>query len=78
MDLVEVIVRFDTLGNIQPLSFVWNGRKYNIASSGRSWKDEQGSHFLVMATIERVYELVFVVKDGLWYLKPTETLQKHV
>ncbi len=69
MEKIEVTARFDRDGKITPLSFTWRGQKYPVDSTGRSWVDETGQHFLVMVPGERVYELVFLPAEIHWYLK---------
>jgi hypothetical protein len=69
MKPVEVTARFDKQGRIHPLNFVWNGHSYQVTSVGRNWEDEAGFHVLVMAPVEKVYELVFAHSEGRWYLK---------
>jgi hypothetical protein len=68
MERIDVMVRFMSNGRIEPLSFTSYGRVYPIESTGRSWKDEQGFHILVMVPGERAYELVFMPLELGWYL----------
>jgi hypothetical protein len=68
MERIDVTVRFESSGRIEPLSFTYDGRTYPIESTGRSWKDEQGFHILVMIPGDRVRELVFMPSDLGWYL----------
>ena len=70
MEPIEVTARFDISGEIHPLSFVWQGRKYPLASSGRRWQDKDGLHILVMAPPERVFELIYMSQEGRWFIKP--------
>ena len=69
MERIDVTVRFQSSGRIEPLSFMSAGRLYPIESSGRSWNDEQGFHILVMVMGSHVCELVFTPSDLSWYLK---------
>jgi hypothetical protein len=46
---VNVEVRITTSGTITPLRFTWRKTWYNVAQIGRSWADEEGEHWLVMA-----------------------------
>jgi hypothetical protein len=78
MEAVEVVAHFDKQGEIWPVSLIWQGRKYQVVSHGRRWRDERGLHILVMVPVERVFELIFVVQDGLWYIKPSGNVLKNV
>ena len=71
MEIVEVTAYFDAQGNVTPKSFRWNGRNYVVESTGRRWQDDAGQHILVMAGGERVFELLFALPEGRWYLQPT-------
>ncbi len=68
MERIDVMVRFTSSGRIEPLSFTSDGRVYPIESTGRSWKDEEGFHILVMVPGERACELVFIPSELGWYL----------
>jgi hypothetical protein len=68
MERIDVTVRFESSGRIEPLSFTYDGRAYPIESTGRSWNDEQGFHVLVMVPGDHVRELVFMPSDLSWYL----------
>ncbi len=65
---VEVTAVFDKEGSLQPLSFTWNERRFEVSASGRRWEDELGKHVLVMDHADRVYELIFVPTESCWYL----------
>lgn len=67
--LDEVIARWTSDGNLQPLSFVWQGRNYRVEGVGRQWLDEEGQHVLCMAAGGVVYELILLVGQG-WKLEP--------
>ena len=62
----EVEARFGADGKITVLSFAWRGRKLPALSDGRQWSAEDGFHFLVMTTGERIFELVYHSTSGLW------------
>ena len=62
----EVEARFGTDGRVTVLSFTWRGRKLPITSEGRQWGAEDGFHYLVMTTGERVFELAYEPLSGLW------------
>jgi hypothetical protein len=68
MERIDVTVRFEISGRIEPLSFMLNGRVYPIESTGRRWEEEQSLHILVMVPGNRVCELVFSPIDLGWYL----------
>jgi hypothetical protein len=69
LDPVEVTARFDQVGKVTPLRFIWRGRNYAVEGSGRRWQAEDGLHFLVMAAGERVFELIFDPAQGRWFIK---------
>ena len=62
----EVEVRFDVTGKITVLRFTWRGTRMPVTSQGRQWVAEDGRHFLVMTTGERVFELVYESTEGVW------------
>jgi hypothetical protein len=68
MEAIDVTARFDSQGNISPLSFTWQGQTYPVGSTGRRWEDAEGKHVLVMVPGEKVFELVFIPSVGRWYL----------
>ena len=68
MEVIKVTARFDLQGEITPVKFTWNGRDYVVDSTGRRWKDEIGTHFLVMIPGGHVFELLFVPAEEQWYL----------
>ena len=74
METIEVTARFDTQGNITPLSFVLQGRLYQVDSVGRRWEAKDGMHILVMIPGNRAHHLVFNYKSLTWtLLRGTET-----
>jgi hypothetical protein len=78
MEPVEVLARFDTQGNIEPISYIWKKSKYNILSVGRRWAVESNIHILVMISEGQVFELIYSPKDTCWYLEPNLTFRKKV
>ena len=62
----EVEARFGEDGKITMLSFTWRGRRLPVTSMGREWEAEEGHHFLVMTTGDRIFELNFHATSGLW------------
>jgi hypothetical protein len=71
MEPIEITVRFDLQGNPAPLNFTWQGKAYLVESTGRQWRDDLGQHVLVMIPGGRVFELIYVLAEGRWFLKPT-------
>lgn len=69
MNSVEVIVRFDSQGKMYPLRFDWNEKTYQVDSVGRRWIEGMAEHILVRVTTGKVYELVHVRPENVWYLK---------
>lgn len=65
---IAVEARFEADGTIRPKAFLWQGRRYRIASLGRQWEDEDERHFLVMTADNRVYELAFLLQQAAWRL----------
>lgn len=45
----DVEIRITIGGTITPLRFTWRQTWHTIAQIGRSWADEEGEHWLVMA-----------------------------
>jgi hypothetical protein len=70
MEYVEVSAHFDLQGRITPASFTWSGRSYKVDAVSRRWEDETGLHYLVMATGEQTFELVFLPAESRWQLQP--------
>ena len=67
----EVEARFDAAGGITVLSFTWRGAKWPATSQGRQWSADDGQHFLVMTTGDRILELVFAPSSGQWQIADT-------
>jgi hypothetical protein len=68
MDPVEVSAKFSIDGKITPYNFTWQEVNYQVASVGRSWKDDSGMHILVMVPGDRVFELIFIPDQASWVL----------
>ncbi|MGD2157444.1 MAG: hypothetical protein PVG32_11275 [Anaerolineales bacterium] len=66
MELIEATVRFNSDGEITPLSFVWRGRSYTVVSTGRRWQAKDGVHILVMGPGDKVYHLLFSPEEMRW------------
>ncbi|MEJ2264646.1 MAG: hypothetical protein P8X95_14470 [Anaerolineales bacterium] len=69
MDPIAITVRYDLQGDPTPLNFVWEGRQYQVESTGRRWQDQAGKHVLVMVPGGHVFELVFDSAEARWFLK---------
>ncbi len=67
-EATEVEARFGVDGRINVLSFTWRGRKLPVVSEGRQWGADDGFHFLVMTTGERIFELAYESLTGLWHI----------
>ncbi len=67
-DPTEVEARFGEDGKITVLSFTWRGRKLPVTSMGREWGADDGFHFLVMTTGERIFELIYHSASSLWHV----------
>lgn len=73
MQAIEVTAYFDENGKVMPISFTWNGSRYQIESVGRHWHTEEGQHILVMVPGGRIFELLFVCNESRWFLGRAET-----
>lgn len=69
MDPIAITVRFDPQGDPTPLNFVWEGKLYQVDSTGRCWQDQAGKHVLVMVPGGSVFELLFDTAEARWFLK---------
>jgi hypothetical protein len=67
-DPIAVTVHFDEQGGLTPLRFTWQGREYQVESTGRRWYTAIGQHILVMAGAGRLFELIFLADAGRWLL----------
>jgi hypothetical protein len=67
MESIEVTAHFDLTGQPTPLEFTWQGRHYQVESTGRRWQAPDGQHILVMTPGGRMFELVFT-PEGRWLL----------
>jgi hypothetical protein len=62
----EVEARFDADGAVTVLSFTWRGSRLPVTGRGRAWAAEDGQHFLLMTTGERVFELTYDPARRAW------------
>lgn len=73
---VQVTADWRADGRFIPRQFRWQGRVYQVESTGRYWEDEQGLHTLCMVPGGQVFELIFHLNPAGWSLKPPQnTLQ---
>lgn len=75
---VEVTVRFDLDGRMQPIKFTWLGSQIPVASTGRRWKDDAGQHILVMDHQAIAYELIFSSGEMRWFLRNPGRIRKNI
>jgi hypothetical protein len=66
---IAVEARFDPDGTLRPTGFEWKGQRYKIESHGRQWNENGVTHFLVMVTGDRVFELVYLQEENQWQLR---------
>jgi hypothetical protein len=69
MEPIEVTARFNLTGRIDPIDFTWKSHLHQVESTGRRWDSPDGQHILVMASGDRVYELLFSPSDHRWFLR---------
>ena len=65
-DVIHVEARFRDDGEILPLAFVWEERRFAILALGRQWQVDLSHHFLVMTSGEQVFEITFNEDEGNW------------
>ena len=66
---IPVEARFEPDGTLLPLAFEWKGKRYIIESRGRQWEENGTQHFLVMASDNQVFELVYIKGENQWQLR---------
>jgi hypothetical protein len=64
---VQVEVRISADGTLQPVAFAWEGRRYEMANWGRAWIEDGVRCFLVMTSVNEIFELRLLT-DGRWIL----------
>ena len=62
----EVEIRITTGGTITPLRFTWQKTWHSVAQIGRTWADEEGEHWLVMATQANLLVELIHTRDNAW------------
>ncbi len=65
-DVIHVEARFQGDGEILPLGFVWEERRFAVLGLGRQWREGQSRHFLVMTPREQVFEITYNEDEGNW------------
>jgi len=65
-DEIRVEARFRDDGEILPLEFVWEERRFDVLALGRQWQEGPSRHFLVMTSGEQVFEITYNEEDGNW------------
>lgn len=66
-DPVPVEARIGADGAPLPVAFAWQGRRYKVAETGRTWIEDDVRCFLVMTPAHEIFELRLLV-DGRWIL----------
>ena len=65
-DVIHVEARIGEDGEIIPLAFVWEERRFTVLALGRQWQKGLRRHFLVMTSGEQVFEIIFFEEVGRW------------
>ncbi len=66
---IEVEARFDAQGNPRPTRVWLDGEPHPVTDIGRSWRDAQGQHVLVMVPPGQTLHLL-LTPQGEWRLVP--------
>lgn len=66
---VKVQARWLLAGGFEPERVSWDGETFVVASSGRSWEDEDGLHLVCMILPNRVVELIFHLHPAGWVMR---------
>ncbi len=79
-EVIHVEARFGEDGEILPLVFVWEERRFTVLALGRQWQEGQSRHFLVMTSGEQVFEIAYSEEDGSWCMgrSPAEFRRKRM
>ena len=56
-------------GAVRPLSFVWEGRRYQVLETGRQQLVEGEQRILVMVQGDQAFELSFLLDDQSWHVR---------
>ena len=78
-EVIHVEVRFGDDGEILPLAFVWEERRFSVLSLGRQWQEGDFRHFLVMTSGEQVFSIAYNEETGSWCMgrSPAEFVRKR-
>jgi len=52
----------------RPAAFTWQGTRWIVNSTGRTWESNGERHYLLMVQGDRVFELAFSGSTGRWRL----------
>jgi hypothetical protein len=63
----DVEIRVTTGGTITPLRFTWHETWHTVAQIGRTWADEGGEHWLVMAAHPNLLVELVHTRDNAWF-----------
>ena len=66
-EVVTVEAHFLPDGKVQPIAFIWRGRRWSVTGVGRQWDDADGKHVLVVSDGSR-FELCLTSVQGNWRL----------
>lgn len=67
-DAVAVEARFLAGGRVQPIAFIWRGRRWTVTGLGRQWDDADGRHVLVVVPDGSRFELCLTSAPSGWRL----------
>jgi hypothetical protein len=74
LETVEVSARWDQNSKFEPIQFNWQGKLYQIESTGRDWEDDSGYHVLCMVFGGNIFELIFHLQPAGWWIRPVNGL----
>lgn len=52
--------------DLRPAAFTWQGTRWVVNSTGRTWETNGERHYLLMVQGDRVFELAYSDKTGRW------------
>ncbi len=78
-EVIHLEARFGDDGEILPLVFVWEERRFSVLTLGRQWQEGDLRHFLVMTSGEQVFEIAYNEENGSWCMRrsPAEFVRKR-
>lgn len=68
MNPPELEVELDAGLGSRPAAFTWQGTRWVVNSTGRTWESNGERHYLVMVQGDRVFELAYPGVAGSWRL----------